>query len=209
MKNDTSYSPLLWAAISIPIISGLELFIDPSTRNSHGFFILGFFYLVSIRYTLAVGLGVYAHEISLEKQRYLRTGAILWFSYFLVLVLCSLLVPGAAIFGVFVTIFFTLSILLISILQGVITIKSFSGADKKDIIWRLLFDCLLVLLLIYEFFILSNLSFQSPFFVVVFLIIADFTISDFAKSNLVQMTKGLHGYLCSSWSNESKEIDNL
>ena len=207
MQNDSSYSPVLWGAIIIPVVSGIELFVDPLTRNSFSFFVLGFFYLASVRYTLAVGLGVYAHEITLKKHRRSKSGAWLWICYFMVLILSSLLVPGVAIFGITTTLIITVSILSISIIQGSISRKSFTEkAHKNDITMRVIYDSLVLTLLIYESVFSKEEGFQGPFFAIVALLIMDFSVSDFARSTLLDMYSSLKKYFSDSWSESSNTL---
>jgi len=200
MKADSSYSPVLWGAILIPVVSGTELFIDEATRSSFPLFILGFFYLMSVRYTLAVALGVYAYEVSLKEHRVERSGALLWACYFMVLILCSLLVPGAAIFGLTATLIICIAVLLLSLIQGILSLNTFVDKQKSDIQWRMYFDLFLLILIIIESLFRKNGSYQSPFFGVAVLLIIDFTVSDFARSTLLEMYFSLRTYLCDSWT---------
>lgn len=204
MPSETSYSPVLWGAVVIPILSGTELFIDPQTRESYGFFILGFLYLASIRYTLAVALGVYSHEYSLKKNQHGKIGVILWLCYFMMLILCSLLVPGAAILGMTITISMALMILILSIIQGAFSSKEHDEAEKKNITWRFYLDVLLLLFVAGEFFFAQEISLQAPFFAVGLLLFLDFRVSESAKSNVVEMFDSLKTYFVTSWRRTSE-----
>lgn len=200
MQSESSYSPVLWAAILIPVIAGLELFVDPATRKGFDFFVLGFFYCLSVRYTLAVILGVYAHQTSLQNNRQTRSGAALWFCYLMVLVLCSLLVPGAAIFGLVATLFLATFVLLFSLLQGLLSRKSCEAKERNDVHWRIGFDALLLVIIAYESLVAGSMHFQSAFFAIVVFFIMDFTVSEFARGALVEMSTSLKEYLHQSWT---------
>ena len=200
MEHDSSYSPVLWGAVVIPIVSGTELFVDPQTRSSFDFFILGFFYVASIRYTLAVALGVYAHEDSLKASRANRSGIVLWICYFLMLVLCSLLVPGAAILGLTATIVIAVIILTLSITQSAVSRRSFSDTQENNTTSRLYMDGLLLIILAYEILVNDTPSFQGLFFAVSIFLLLDLRLSESAKSNMSQMFSSLKKYFSDSWN---------
>lgn len=207
MQSDSSYSPVLWGAVVIPIVSGTELFIDPQTRGSFGFFVLGFFYVASIRYTLAVALGVYAHEDTLERHKMTRIGVVLWICYFMMLILCSLLVPGAAIFGLGATIIIAIAILVFSITQGFISLKTFQDTQKSNTTWRLYLDFLILIFMILEIVDVDEISFQAPSVALVVLLVLDFSVNKKAKSNLLEMVSSLKAYFARSWRTTVVEPD--
>lgn len=196
MSNEAKYSPVLWSALFIPIVSATELFVDPVTRSNYPFFVLASFYLVSVRYSLAVCLGVFAHDTALKSSGSVRSGAFLWLCYFLVLVLCSLLVPGAAIFGVTVTLILAFVVLVLSVIQGFLSLQFFADkAIRTDIGWRICLDVVIIACLIYE---VSNGRFQSVFFALIALLFMDLAVNQFAKQTLKEMTSALVGYFKSS-----------
>lgn len=197
MPNEPKYSPVLWSALVIPVISGTELFVDSVTWTRYPFFVLSFFYIVSVRYSLAVCLGVFAHDAALKSSCNVRAGAWLWLCYFLMLVFCSLLVPGAAIFGLATTLVLTFVVLALSVAQGILSLR-FAQSDeplKKDIKWRIGFDLSIVGCLIYE---ISDGTYQLVFFLLFVLCFMDFTVSDFAKQTLKEMTLALRDYFRNS-----------
>lgn len=201
MRNEAPYSPVLWSAIIIPVVSATELFVDPQTRESFSFFILGSFYLASVRYTLAVCLGVFAHEVALKNERLRKNGLWLWLCYFTVLVLCSLLVPGAAIFGLVVTLIITALVIILSIVQGFLSYKSFTDKSHlKDIKWRLAVDVLLLAILFNDSVMSDSPNYQTLFLVLVLLLIADFAIGDFAKETISEMVGAVKDYFRDSLS---------
>jgi len=203
-QADASYSPVLWGAVFIPVVSGAELFVDPQTRESFGYFVLGFFYIASVRYTLAVALGVYAHDELLHRHKTSRKGLGLWFCYFFILVLCSLLVPGAAIFGLSATIAIALSILLIAILQGFLCLGALSGTSEANAKWRFWSDILIIILLLAEIFRTDGeISFQAPCIALAFLLLLDFNVNPEVKSNLSSMVSALATYIRKSWKKAS------
>lgn len=183
----------------VPVISGIELFVDSST-SSYDIFVLGFFYVLSIRYTIAVALGVFAHQVSLRKLNQGRSGLALWICFFLVLVLCSLLVPGATIFGKTVTLILAVVVLFLSLAQGILSKSLFDPKQNSDTRWRILLDILLILLLFFENFYQDTASYQAPFFTICILFAADFVISESATKNFKLMRRSLATYFKNSWN---------
>lgn len=191
MNREPSYSPVLWSAIAIPVVSATELFVDPVVRGSYGFFVLGSFYLVSVRYTLAVCLGVFEHDEALRRVRPSKRGISLWACYFLILLLCSLLVPGAAILGLTATLAITFTIISLSLLQGILAYGLFDDQlQKNNTLWRGGYDVILIIFLL--------ISFQSVFVGLAFLLVLDICISARGRTTLMDMAQSLRSYFSGS-----------
>ena len=197
--TESAYSPVLWGAIVIPILSGLELWADPATRGILAFFALALIYLISVRYTIAVAIGVFAHEENLKNHKSNRIGITLWTCYFIMLILCALLVPTTALYGLDAVIALTIVILIISIAQGLLSSKKFDAKQQSNIKWRIGYDALIIVFVLADYYFSDSPTYQAPAIAMAFLLVMDFKVSDSARANMTTMISGLKRYFQGSW----------